>query len=495
MNKIIDVSSYNGTVNWKYAKQQDVSGAILKIVRKDMSKDTKFVVNCKDCNEYKIPWGVYNYSYATTTAKAKQDMNKVCDILDTCDKTYFKLGVWFDIEDNVQAKLSKISIATILNAAKTVVESRGYNFGIYTGLSYYMAHMDTANINCKNWWIARYYKGYTEMPFTATPNDDYKPLSTCFAWQYTSSGTFSPSICSGNGGKVDLNILYKEFETKNQNGSDSMTITIGSARIDENGNLTGGKVGDQKQSSSSNDTKGEVSMQSFYVHKKGWYILRPKSAEVANKIAAAMKTACNNSNIGYDQSNRLGIIKYGTSTKTKTECDCSSLVRQCIIEATGKDPGNFNTENEASKITAMGNFSKLSYTSGTKLYTGDILVTKTKGHTIVVVKGYGRTETASSDKPSTTKTEAKAYSGNFPRLPLRGYYMLGDGYNQLKGATNNIKRVQKVLNWAMGASITVDGDYGEKTANLCGKFQSKYGLEADKKFGKKTLKKLKTIKK
>ena len=99
------------------------------------------------------------------------------------------------------------------------------------------------------------------------------------------------------------------------------TIMIGSARIDERGKLSGGAVGDQKQTSRTNDTKGEVSMQPFYVHSKGWYILRPKNAALAAKMAERMTAACNNKNIGYDQGNRLGVIIYSINTKTKTECD------------------------------------------------------------------------------------------------------------------------------------------------------------------------------
>ncbi|MBO5032743.1 MAG: hypothetical protein J6D08_12810 [Lachnospiraceae bacterium] len=169
------------------------------------------------------------------------------------------------------------------------------------------------------------------------------------------------------------------------------TIIIGSARIDENGRVSGGAAGDQKQTSNTNDTKGEVSMQNFYLHSKGWNVLRAKSADVANKIAVAMKTACDNANIGYDQNNRNGILQHGTVSKTKTECDCSSLVRQCVKEATGIDSGDFTTGNEVSKLSATGLFeAAFAYTSSTTLYTGDILVTKTKGHTVVVVGSAAR---------------------------------------------------------------------------------------------------------
>lgn len=161
---------------------------------------------------------------------------------------------------------------------------------------------------------------------------------------------------------------------------------IGSARTDERGKISGGKVGDQKQSSVP-DYTGEVSQQKFYIHKKGWYILRPKSSEIALRIANAMITACNNPHLGYNQNNRLGIIKYGTSSNVNTECDCSSLVRECVKEATGKDPGNFNTSNEVAALMKTGLFDLIEYRNTMPLCAGDILVTKTKGHTAIVTVG------------------------------------------------------------------------------------------------------------
>lgn len=163
-------------------------------------------------------------------------------------------------------------------------------------------------------------------------------------------------------------------------------IIIGSARIDEKGNAVGGRAGDQKQGTSP-DYKGEVSMEKFYVSKQGWNVLRAKAPEVAKIIAQKMEQACNNPHIGYNQSNRLGVIKYGIGTNIDTDCDCSSLVRECIKEASGIDVGNFTTYNEASTLTKTGAFDKFAYTNGFELKTGDILVTKTKGHTAIVVKG------------------------------------------------------------------------------------------------------------
>ena len=151
-------------------------------------------------------------------------------------------------------------------------------------------------------------------------------------------------------------------------------IIIGSARMGENGSVVGGKSGDQKQKTAE-DYSGEVSMQNFYLHKKGWYIMRWKDAVYAEECAKAMHRACNNANIGYDQSNRNGILKAGTRTTTKTECDCSALVRQCIKEA-----------------------APIKYRSGTPIYNGDILVTCSKGHTAVVVSAIPRVPTLETAK-------------------------------------------------------------------------------------------------
>lgn len=210
MRKLVDVSSYNGVVSWEKAKAYGCQGAILKIIRKDLNRDKKFNENYAACNENEIAWGVYNYSYATTATKAKSDMELVCDILDKIDKTHFEYGVWFDIEDKVQAALSKAKIAEIINAAQEVVESRGYVFGVYTGKSYYEEHIDRKLVKCNNWWIARYYNSNKRMQIATNPNQEKKPAAANIAWQYTSSGRFPQVISMGNSGNFDLNVLYKE---------------------------------------------------------------------------------------------------------------------------------------------------------------------------------------------------------------------------------------------------------------------------------------------
>ena len=267
-----------------------------------------------------------------------------------------------------------------------------------------------------------------------------------------------------------------------------MAIVIGSARIAENGKTTGGTVGDQKQKSSTNDTIGEVSMQNFYVHAKGWYILRPKDTVIANKIAEKMKIACNNINIGYDQNNRLGVITYGVNTKTKTECDCSSLVRECVKEASGKDPGNFTTANEATVLKATGLFEdKITYTSNTALYTGDILVTKTQGHTVVVVNGNDRISN-SIPPQSTSTTDGVAltvdglWGSNTTRRLQQIFGTTQDGVisNQYISEKNRNPGLKSQSGWEWKTSPTVG-------SLLIKAIQKKVGVKQDGWIGKNTI--------
>ena len=165
------------------------------------------------------------------------------------------------------------------------------------------------------------------------------------------------------------------------------TVKLGSARIDERGKAKGGKAGDQNGF--------EVSTQNWYKHEKGWIVLRPKSREEGRKIAWDMQAACDNPMIGYDQSERNTLYQaakpYGfdcAKVSVPCETDCSSLVRVCCCYA-GIQVGAFSTSNEPSVLMNTGRFWKLTESKYTDkpdyLRAGDILVTKTSGHTVVVL--------------------------------------------------------------------------------------------------------------
>ena len=108
-----------------------------------------------------------------------------------------------------------------------------------------------------------------------------------------------------------------------------MSVLIGHASIDENGNAAYGSAGDQ--------TKKEVCTRNWYL--KSWdVVLRPIDSAMAEKMAKACEAACANDNIGYDQSQRNTLhkeaLKVGydlSKITTGCECDCSSLMCVCAI--------------------------------------------------------------------------------------------------------------------------------------------------------------------
>ena len=251
-----------------------------------------------------------------------------------------------------------------------------------------------------------------------------------------------------------------------------MAVKIGSARIDENGKAMGGQAGDQ--------TGKEVSTQDWYLSSKGWRVFRAKDPEKRDKIAQAMEAACANPNIGYDQGQRTSLysaVKYAgfnpAAAASPVETDCSALVRVCCAFAGIMMP-NFYTGDQAKTMLDTGEFIEMTgakYTDSSKyLMRGDVLVTKTKGHTVVVLsKGSKAKE---SDKP---ETDAPKQSTS-------------DGTIKMGAKGDAVKRLQEQL-LALGYQLPkwgADGDFGEETLAAVKAFQKDRGLEVDGIVGPKT---------
>lgn len=235
-----------------------------------------------------------------------------------------------------------------------------------------------------------------------------------------------------------------------------MAVIIGSARHDENGKYSGGKAGDQAD---------EVSRQEWYKHSKGWVCIRAKDAAVREKIAQNMEYACDNPHIGYDQGQNYtlfdvaGTVGYDCSKVTKDcETDCARLVRVCVWYA-GIRCMDFYTGDEVSALQATGQFDILRdakyTTTSDNLLRGDILVTSSKGHTVVTL-----TNGANIAPPSKKDTLRKGSKG-----PL-------------------VQELQQDLNLfdyrdANGNKLVVDSSYGSKTQAAVKALQKDQHLEVD----------------
>ena len=244
-----------------------------------------------------------------------------------------------------------------------------------------------------------------------------------------------------------------------------MSIIIAHASIDENNRISGGKAGDQ--------TGRELCTREYYLHKKGWRVFRAKDPNKREKIAEGCMFAVKNDNIGYDQSQRdtlwnnsKGVNFDPSKVKVKCETDCSALIRVCCAYA-GILLQNFNTSNEANVLLASGEFvevtSQIDLRTGKGLLRGDVLVTRTKGHTVVVESvDIPKDPDTYQVKGVTVKTLTKGTKGDFVKILQRSLVSKG---------------------FLLG---NIDGDFGDRTLEAVKEFQSKNKLKVDGIVGKNT---------
>lgn len=208
--KGIDVSGYQGKIDWHRVKKAGVEFAILKVIRKDLNSDKQFENNWAGCLAAGVPiQGVYHYTYATNVGKAMGDARKVLEILGQ-DRHPF---VWLDWEDK-SLPTGRLA-ADIINAYGDVITAGGCDFGIYFGMSYYDSYFDKimkyVRPQYRKGWEARYYNGYgKEMRICDAVNEKKRPVNfngVFFGWQYTSMGRVD-----GITGNVDLNQWYVDIE-------------------------------------------------------------------------------------------------------------------------------------------------------------------------------------------------------------------------------------------------------------------------------------------
>ena len=205
----IDVSSYQGLIDWNKVKNSGVEFAILKVIRKDLNPDKQFENNWKGCLDAGIPvLGVYNYSYATTTAKASSDAKKVLQILNGRN-----VKVWLDIEDKCFEPLASTQIQKIVDTYRSVIEGAGLKFGVYTGLDFYNRKFKAVDTDASsNYWIARYPS--TGIVSLNVDNSKFKPSikHQLAGWQFSSKVNVA-----GVAGFVDASEWYVTEKAKFSN--------------------------------------------------------------------------------------------------------------------------------------------------------------------------------------------------------------------------------------------------------------------------------------
>lgn len=202
---VIDVSGWQGDIDWAKAKADGVEGAIIRLgYGEGNNADKKAQRNISECKRLGIPFGIYWYSYADTPSLAKEEGADVVAKLKQFGVNPSDLAypVYYDLEkwtwEGHQPPTDPNVYNNIVNNWYSALQSAGYkNLGVYSYTSYLQGPLKYADIYAKTTWVAQYG---ARMGFDSFPTNSR-------GWQYTSSGKVD-----GISGNVDMNAFgNKEF--------------------------------------------------------------------------------------------------------------------------------------------------------------------------------------------------------------------------------------------------------------------------------------------
>ncbi|MZI44261.1 1,4-beta-N-acetylmuramidase, partial [Enterococcus durans] len=204
---VIDVSGWQGDIDWAKAKADGVEGAIIRLgYGEGNNADKKAQRNISECKRLGIPFGIYWYSYADTPALAKEEGTDVVAKLKQFGVNPSDLAypVYYDLEkwtwEGHQPPTDPNVYNNIVNNWYSALQSAGYkNLGVYSYTSYLQGPLKHADIYAKTTWVAQYG---ARMGFDSFPTNSR-------GWQYTSTGKVD-----GISGNVDMNAFgNKEYES------------------------------------------------------------------------------------------------------------------------------------------------------------------------------------------------------------------------------------------------------------------------------------------
>lgn len=243
---VIDVSQYQGDIDWGTAKNSGVEGAIIRIgYGWNNGYDYKALRNISECKRLGIPFGIYLYSYSYDNSSAAAEGDSLVDLLrragvSPADLTY---PVYYDLEHWVwtghNPPTSPLVYDGMVNTWCRRLRSAGYNnLSLYSYTCYLNTTLNTEGLHAKTHWVAS-YGGRTGFNFRTNRR----------CWQYSDVGRIN-----GIRGDVDLDACgnYNYEGNSSINLSESERITnlkegvyfIGSAFTDRYLDIEGASFAD-----------------------------------------------------------------------------------------------------------------------------------------------------------------------------------------------------------------------------------------------------------
>ena len=216
---VIDVSSWQGDIDWAKAKADGVEGAIIRLgYGWGNYADAKAQRNINECKRLGIPFGIYWYSYAYDANCARAEGNDVAAKLRQMgvSPNDLKYPVYYDLEKWTWAGHTPPTNPNVYSGMADAwygaLQSAGYkNLGVYSYTSYLQGPLNNSNIYAKTRWVAQYG---AQMGYNAFDTNDR-------GWQYTSSGRIN-----GIGGSVDMNAFGNKAYVDKNNSNNATSYEV-----------------------------------------------------------------------------------------------------------------------------------------------------------------------------------------------------------------------------------------------------------------------------
>lgn len=195
--KGIDVSKWQGEINWSKVKADGFKFAMIRLGYgsadgNSCGLDGYFEKNVSNALKAGIDIGCYFYSYATSVAAAKKEAAFVVSVLQKY-KGVFTYPVSFDLEDSTQQKLGKTVLTDMVIAFGDAIEKAGFYCSLYSNLNWLKNYLDDSRLKRFDHWLAQWASAPT--------------YTGAFGmWQHSSKGSVS-----GISGNVDMDIAYKDY--------------------------------------------------------------------------------------------------------------------------------------------------------------------------------------------------------------------------------------------------------------------------------------------
>ena len=197
----VDVSSYQGRIDWDEVADSGIDFAMIRILTgkrtSNLDKDAYFEYNYQHARAAGIKVGVYRYTYAYTKSGARQEATEIVDAL---GGRYLEYPIVLDLEDSmVLNSTTREKRTEIIQEYKKIVERAGYKFALYANKNWLENYIEPEALEGVDIWLAR-WRSLDQGP-------GYNGPGNLTMWQYTNAGSVA-----GISGNVDRNVSYKNYK-------------------------------------------------------------------------------------------------------------------------------------------------------------------------------------------------------------------------------------------------------------------------------------------